>query len=191
MRLRIRVLLHALRKPSVPPLKRREAERRQAHHWFPPRRRKKACQRMRRALCSLPAPHWRGIKGAARSPFGAPPRSCAEGLTSTRLRAALPGITGSKREDPLRHQCSQHLAVRSRAGRSMPRTARIEVTSPIREPRPPHRSAVTGRRPFDGRAGGYVTVLGTTVKTCPQSRDSVVLERRGAIHRSALVVSSG
>ena len=39
--------------------------------------------------------------------------------------------------------------------------------------------------------GGYVTVLGTTVKTCPQSRDSVVLERRGAIHRSALVVSSG
>ena len=38
---------------------------------------------------------------------------------------------------------------------------------------------------------GYVTVLGTTVKTCPQSRDSVVLERRGAIHRSALVVSSG
>jgi len=70
---------------------------------------------------------------------------------STRLRAALPGITGCKREDPLRHQCSQHLAVRSRAGRSMPRTARIEVTSPIREPHPPHRSVVTGRRPFDGR----------------------------------------
>ena len=47
-----------------------------------------------------------------------------------------------------------HLAVRSRAGRSMPKAARIEVTSPIREPRPPHRSAVTGRRPFDERAGG-------------------------------------
>jgi len=26
--------------------------------------------------------------------------------------AALPGITGCKREDPLRHQCSEHLAVR-------------------------------------------------------------------------------
>ena len=49
---------------------------------------------------------------------------------STRFRAALPGITGSKRENPLRHQCSQHLAVRSRAGRSMPRTARTRVTSP-------------------------------------------------------------
>ena len=85
----------------------------------------------------LSAPH----RGMRRGPY---PR--------TRLRAALPGITGSKREDPLRHQCSQHLAVRSRAGRSMPKTARIRVTSPIREPRPPHRSAVTGRRPFDGRA---------------------------------------
>ena len=48
----------------------------------------------------------------------------------TRLRAALPGITGSKREDPLRHQCSQHLAVRSRAGRSMPKTARIRLQAP-------------------------------------------------------------
>jgi hypothetical protein len=72
----------------------------------------------------------------------------AEGLTSTRFRAALPGITGCKREDPLRHQCSQHLAVRSRAGRSMPRTARIEVRTPLREPHPPHQPAVTGDVPI-------------------------------------------
>src|SRR6202035_3118336 len=53
-----------------------------------------------------PRPDKRG-----RSPFGAPPRSCA-GITPDSARAALPGITGCKREDPLRHQCSEHLAVR-------------------------------------------------------------------------------
>jgi hypothetical protein len=45
-----------------------------------------------------------------RSPFGAPPRSCA-GIPDSAW-AALPGIAGCKREDPLRHQCSEHLAVR-------------------------------------------------------------------------------
>ena len=59
--------------------KRREAERRQAHHGFRPAAERKACQRMRRALCS-PLPRiGAGLKEAARSPFGAPPRSCAEG----------------------------------------------------------------------------------------------------------------
>src|SRR5580700_2396391 len=52
-----------------------------------------------------PRPDKRG-----RSPFGAPPRSCAGSPDSA--WAALPGITGCKREDPLRHQCSEHLAVR-------------------------------------------------------------------------------
>src|SRR5580693_9345302 len=42
----------------------------------------------------LSAPH-RGIRGF--------------GLGSA--QAALPGTTGCKREDPLRHQCSEHLAV--------------------------------------------------------------------------------
>src|ERR1700685_1075936 len=46
-----------------------------------------------------------------RSPFGAPPRSCA-GIAPDSAWAALPGTTGCKREDPLRHQCSEHLAVR-------------------------------------------------------------------------------
>src|SRR5580658_3303 len=45
-----------------------------------------------------------------RSPFGAPPRSCA-GVPDSAW-AALPGIAGCKREDPLRRQCSEHLAVR-------------------------------------------------------------------------------
>ena len=47
----------------------------------------------------------------ARSPSGAPPRHFAD--CSAHLRAALPGITGCKREDPPRRQCSEHLAGRS------------------------------------------------------------------------------
>ena len=80
MRLRIRVLLHALRKPWVPPLKegRRSADRRTT--GFRPAAERKACQRVRRALRSPPGPHWRGTKEAARSPFGAPPRLCAGGF---------------------------------------------------------------------------------------------------------------
>jgi hypothetical protein len=53
-----------------------------------------------------------------RSPFGAPPRLYAGIIHPNSAWAALPGITGCKREDPLRHQCSEHLAVRSRAGRA-------------------------------------------------------------------------
>ena len=69
-----------VRKPfPTASLKRREAERRQAHHGFRPAAANKACQRMRRALFS-PLPRiGAGLKEAARSPFGAPPRSCAEG----------------------------------------------------------------------------------------------------------------
>ena len=81
----------------------REAERRQAHP-FPI------------AAPGRNARPWpRPISG--RSPCGAPLRSCAGISVPARLWAALPGITGCKREDPLRHQCSEHLAVRSRAGR--------------------------------------------------------------------------
>src|ERR1700733_13771708 len=60
---------------------------------------------------------------ADRSPFGAP-------LQCFSARAALPGITGCKREDPLRHQCSEHLAVRTRAGRDDAQAAREHGVSP-------------------------------------------------------------
>ncbi len=127
-------------------LERREAERRQAHHWFPPRRRKISLPAYAARAIFAPCPALaRDLRGGALA-FRRPTAACAEGLTSTRLRAALPGITGSKREDPLRHQCSQHLAVRSRAGRSMPRTARTHGVSPrFREP-PPLRLGVPSRR---------------------------------------------
>src|SRR5580700_6726886 len=52
----------------------------------------------------LSAPH-RGIRGF--------------GLGSA--QAALPGTTGCKREDPLRHQCSEHLAVRHAPDGTMPK----------------------------------------------------------------------
>jgi hypothetical protein len=56
----------------------------------------------------------------ARSPFGAPPRHPRLlGLGSA--QAALPGTTGCKREDPLRHQCSEHLAVRHAPDGTMPK----------------------------------------------------------------------
>ena len=58
-----------------------------------------------------------------RSPFGAPPRLCAEVIHPNSAWAALPGIAGCKREDPLRRQCSRHPAVRSRAGRDDAQTA--------------------------------------------------------------------
>ena len=181
MRLRIRVLLHALRKPfHVPPLKegRRSAERRTTGS-APPQKEKPAsvCGEHHRL-----SPANAGSK-RRRPRLSAPHRGHApRALPPTRFRAALPGITGSKREDPLRHQCSQHLAVRSRAGRSMPKTARIKVTSPIREPHPPHRSAVTGRRPFDGQAFGYVTVVGTFVKACHYFGETGLVRRKTVSH---------
>ena len=101
--LRIRVFSHAFQK-NLPRTnrrrclcspKKREAERRTAHQIQLPRLDGQA----------QPRPDKRG-----RSPFGAPPRSCAGKPDSA--WAALPGITGCKREDPLRHQCSEHLAVR-------------------------------------------------------------------------------
>ncbi len=113
----------------VPPLKegRRSAERRTTGS-APPQKRKPA---------SVCGEHHRFLPRTARDQSGGalafrrPTAALRRGsYPSTRLRAALPGITGSKREDPLRHQCSQHLAVRSRAGRSMPKAARTRVTSP-------------------------------------------------------------
>jgi hypothetical protein len=82
----------------------REAERRTAHQFQLPRLDGQA----------RPRPDKRD-----RSPFGAPPRSCAGSPDSA--RAALPGITGCKREDPLRHQCSEHLAVRHAPDGLMPK----------------------------------------------------------------------
>ncbi len=172
MRLRIRALLHALRKPFRCLPKRREAERRKAHHGFRPAAEEESLP-ANAASTIASSRERREIEAAAPSPFGAPPRSCAEGLTSTRLRAALPGITGSKREDPLRHQCSQHLAVRSRAGRSMPKAARTQVTSPPPGTAPAPSIGCHRSTSLRWASLPDVTITGTNVKgSCRDIRDS-------------------
>ena len=128
-RLCARAMLHAtVRKPFVPPLKegRRSADRRS--HWFPPRPQKDKPASVCGARYIRPWPRiGAGLRSGALA-FRRPTAVMRRGVyPSARFLPALPGITGSKREDPLRHQCSQHLAVRSRAGRSMPRTARKKV----------------------------------------------------------------
>jgi hypothetical protein len=72
---------------------------------------------------SVAAPGKQPQPYASRSPFGAPPRLCAGIIHPNSAWAALPGIAGCKREDPLRRQCSRHPAVRSRAGRDDAQTA--------------------------------------------------------------------
>ena len=62
---------------------------------------------------------WTSWSGRAR--LSAPHRGTHRGFTLGSARAALPGTTGSKREDPLRHQCSEHLAVRHVPDGTMPK----------------------------------------------------------------------
>ncbi len=108
------------RRQETPPLKegRRSAERRtdQEPHRKAMRRasvllsshcgRTEAARDLKKwsGRARLSAPH-RGIRGF--------------GLGSA--QAALPGTTGCKREDPLRHQCSEHLAVRHAPDGTMPK----------------------------------------------------------------------
>ena len=129
-------LCHAIPKQALPSTsQRREAERRQAHPT------ETASRRDTSSLCHAA----RRLKRRSRSPLGAPPRHFAEALPSARPGPALPGITGCKRENPLRHQCSEHLAVRTRAGRADAQAARERGHEP--RPREPHslrQSAVTG-----------------------------------------------
>ena len=178
MRLRIRVLLHALRKPFVPPFSRmifsenrngtfrdhakegrRSAERRTT---FRPAAARKACQRMRRAP-SLPPAHG-AVSSGDRSPFGAPPRSLARALP--RLSSG-PRFLGSRiqRELPSPAPVSQLLAVRSSAGGRCPEPpgAGCEA-APGTALAPP--SVVTRKCPSMSELG-YVTIMGTNVKTCP------------------------
>ncbi len=124
MRLRIRALLQAtLRK--APPLKegRRSADR---------RIQRKPHLAMRRALCLFSSPACAEEERGSALAFRRSTAALRRGFTLDSARAALPGITGCKRENPLRHQCSEHLAVRSRAGRVDAQAARARG----HEPRP-------------------------------------------------------
>ncbi len=60
-------------------------------------------------------------KWSGRARLSAPHRGIRGFLGLGSAQAALPGITGCKREDPLRHQCSEHLAVRHAPDGTMPK----------------------------------------------------------------------
>ena len=104
--------------------KRREAGRRQAHRPGRIFRCGAHLGSVRPACAEKTGAQWTPwtLLERARSPFGAPPR--LPRLSSARPKPALPGTTGCKREDPLRHQCSEHLAVRHWAGRADAKAAR-------------------------------------------------------------------
>jgi hypothetical protein len=98
-------------------LKRREAERREAHH------RAASKSDAARVLSPIPlvgGPRPRGPHGAGALAFRRP-TAASEVFALGSAQAALPGITGCKREDPLRHQCSEHLAVRHVPDGTMPK----------------------------------------------------------------------
>ena len=100
------------------PLKRREAERRQAH---PPG----AASKRDAARVLSPFPLYGGTEAAGTSWSGrarlSAPHRGIQGFGLGSAQAALPGTTGCKREDPLRHQCSEHLAVRHAPDGTMPK----------------------------------------------------------------------
>src|SRR5580704_13076283 len=127
--LRIRVLSSRFTKALPFCLPKKEAERRKTHLWVPH-------LAMRRASSSI-SPIC-GRERSERARLSAPHRGIPKALTpSARPEPAFPGITGSKREDPLRRQCSEHLAVRSRAGRADAQAAQARsVSLRTREPPP-------------------------------------------------------
>src|SRR5580704_17169703 len=155
MRLRIRALptpRNRQEKPSqkasqkTPPLKegRRSAERRTTG----PHR-----KAMRRASFLLPLIAERtevaGTSWSGRARLSAPHRGI-RGFGLGSAQAALPGTTGCKREGPLRHQCSEHLAVRHASDGTMPKPPASAVYRYAHENRPRSalRSTLAIRRPI-------------------------------------------
>src|SRR5580704_7803665 len=63
---------------------------------------------------------WTSKNGAGALAFRRP-TAASEVFALGSARAVLPGTTGCKREDPLRSQCSEHLAVRHAPDGTMPK----------------------------------------------------------------------
>src|ERR1700692_989493 len=111
------------RKTSLPT--RREAERREAHQ--PGAASTSDAARALSPVFPLREDRGPGLysaldlkKWSGRARLSAPHRGI-RGFGLGSAQAALPGTTGCKREDPLRHQCSEHLAVRHAPDGTMPK----------------------------------------------------------------------
>src|SRR5580658_10141643 len=103
---------------------RREAERREAH--LPGAAPNKDAARALSPVFPLREDRGPGLaldlkKWSGRARLSAPHRGIRGFLGLGSAQAALPGTTGCKREDPLRHQCSEHLAVRHAPDGTMPK----------------------------------------------------------------------
>jgi hypothetical protein len=114
---------------------------------------------MRRAsvLLSSPLREDRGRrdlkKWSGRARLSAPHRGIRGLLGLGSAQAALPGITGCKREDPLRHQCSEHLAVRHAPDGTMPKPPASAVYRRARREPLPLRPKEYPRERRPSRAG--------------------------------------
>jgi hypothetical protein len=138
---------------KAPPLKegRRSADRRVQE----PHR-----KGMRRASFLLP-PFYGGTEAAGtswsgRARLSAPHRGIRGFLGLGSAQAALPGITGCKREDPLRHQCSEHLAVRHAPDGTMPKPPASAVYRCARREPLPLRPKEYPRERRPSRAGCWL-----------------------------------
>src|SRR5580698_9670157 len=78
-------------------------------------------------------------KWSGRARLSAPHRGIRGFFDLGSAQAALPGTTGCKREDPLRHQCSEHLAVRHAPDGTMPKPPASAVYRRARREPPPLR----------------------------------------------------
>jgi len=127
------------RRQETPPLKegRRSAERRTTG---PHRKGMRRASFLLSSLWEEPRPKTSlslGPHGAGALAFRRPTAASEVFLGLGSAQAALPGITGCKREDPLRHQCSEHLAVRHAPDGTMPKPPASAVyRCAAREPLP-------------------------------------------------------
>jgi len=104
---------------------------------------------------------------SGRARLSAPHRGTRRVSSRLGFRAAFPGITGCKREDPLRHQCSEHLAVRHAPDGTLPKPpARAVYGRASREPLPLRlKEYPRDKASFVERDAESVTVMETNVNS--------------------------
>jgi hypothetical protein len=146
-----------VKKPSqeTPPLKegRRSAERRTTG---PHRKATRRAPSLLSSHCGRTEVAGTSKNGAGALAFRRPTAASEAFLGLGSAQAALPGITGCKREDPLRHQCSEHLAVRHAPDGTMPKPPASAVYRYAHENRPRSALRSTLAKGVPLRAGFWV-----------------------------------
>jgi hypothetical protein len=124
-----------------------------------------AMQRMTPSLCAS----GEAARPSGRARLAALHRGVRRGHPSAQLRAAFPGITGCKREDPPRRQCSELLADRHVPDERCPEAARSGLCRSARGRRArcrnqehPHDGVPSQRAALLGKCGGSRQVSSRT-----------------------------